>query len=633
MCGITGFIDFENRTSDEILDYMVQSLDHRGPDSSGKEIFKSKNALIGLGHTRLSILDLSPAGHQPMKHENFSIVFNGEIYNFREIKSELEKSGHHFKSNSDTEVILHAFQEWNVKCVDRFIGMFAFVIFDHSDNKLYAFRDRAGVKPFFYYVTNELFLFGSELKSLNRHPNFDKKIDKRALKIFFNFGYISSPYSIFENTYKLEPGNYLVYDTISKELEINSYWEAAKSYKQPKLTISYKEAKDQLHDLLKSAFQYRMVSDVPVGVFLSGGYDSTAVTAILQADSEKKIKTFTIGFEQGNNEAPMARQTADFLGTDHHEMICTESEAKKIIPNLPRIYDEPFADSSAIPTTLLSQFASNHVKVALSADAGDELFAGYNSYPSLREKLRLLNYIPANIKQTSRNAFKSAYELIPENYPALKHKVYGISNSLNSDRIQQSADLFRIANSLPAFYMNALFNDNEEKTDDYVTDFSASSSGFHDEIEIAMAVDYISYLQNDILTKVDRATMSHSLEGREPFLDQRLLEFAARIPLSYKLNGDKSKRILRDIVHEYIPEKLMDRPKSGFSVPIYDWLQSDLNYLLKEYLNERELRKSGLFNVNFVLSKVDDFNHNRLHYSTFIWKLLMFQMWYREWME
>jgi len=630
MCGITGFVDFKSTTSIHVLTNMVETLIHRGPDYIGKEIFNTKFATVGLGHTRLSILDLSPAGNQPMKYENFSIVFNGEIYNFIGIRSELEKKGHRFKSNSDTEVILHAFQEWGVKCVEHFIGMFAFVIFDHNENKLYAFRDRAGVKPFYYYLKDDIFLFGSELKSINQHPSFEKRIDKSALKIFFDFGYISSPYSIFENTHKLEPGSFLIYDLESKDLKLNKYWDATSFYKKEKLDIKYDDAKQHLHELLKSAFRYRMVSDVPVGVFLSGGYDSTAVASILQTDTSKKIKTFTIGFEQGNNEAPMARQTAEYLGTEHHEMICTETEAKKIIPDLPKIYDEPFADSSAIPTTLLSQFASRHVKVALSADAGDELFAGYRSYPSLKKKLQYLNYIPDRIKKNSRSLLSTAYQIIPEKVPALKHKVYGVSKALNSDKIQQSADLFRISNSLPDFYMNKLFNDS---ADNYMTEFDISSNGYHDEIEIIMAVDYISYLQNDILTKVDRATMSVSLEGRDPFLDQRLLEFAARLPLNYKLNGHKSKKILRDIVHEYIPEKLMDRPKLGFSVPIYSWLRSDLGYLLDEYLNEAELRKTGLFNIDFIMDKVSSFKENRLHYTTFIWKLLMFQMWYKEWME
>lgn len=630
MCGITGFIDSYKRTSKTILDEMTATLNHRGPDDSGTALYLDDYALVGFGHTRLSIIDLSPAGHQPMEYQNLSIIFNGEIYNYLEIKEELIDRGHRFQSTSDTEMILHAFKEWGTDCVERFIGMFAFVIYDRELRKVYVFRDRAGVKPFYYYQKEGLFMFGSELKAIMKHPSFEKRIDCSALKSYFNFGYIPTPYCIFENTQKLDPGSYLIYDIAEKRIEQRLYWDAADYYRKPKLEISYDEAKEELHSLLKSAFQYRMVADVPIGVFLSGGYDSTAVTAILQNSMQAKLKTFTIGFEEGNNEAPFAKKTASYLGTNHYEYLCTTKETQDIIPTIPYYYDEPFADSSAIPTMLVSRFAREHVTVALSADAGDELFAGYGSYPSLINKLRLMNRIPNSLKYPSAMFFSGLSSLVPVSHTALKHKLDGLSRALNRNRYQQAVDLFRYTNSLPEVYMDCLF---VESTEEYETKFNLNTSHFHNEVEIALAVDYQSYLQNDILTKVDRATMSVSLEGRDPLVDHRLLEFAAQLPFSYKYDGISKKRILKDIVHEYVPKGMMSRPKTGFSLPIYSWLRGELSYLLDEHLNEKELSSSGLFNVSFLMDQVDLFRKGKLHYSPFIWKLLMFQMWFKKWLD
>ena len=630
MCGITGFIDYDKKTSDSVLEEMAKTLAHRGPDDSGAKTYRKDAAKIGLAQTRLAIIDLSPAGHQPMCFNHLSIVFNGEIYNYQEIKEELVELGHHFESTSDTEMILHAFDEWGVECVHRFIGMFVFVIYDSKCAKVYMFRDRAGIKPFFYYRVEGLFLFGSELKALMKHPDFKKEIDHGALKLYFDYGYVPEPYSIFRNTKKLEAGYYLEYKIASNQINKQKYWDAASFYKEKKLDISYEQAREELHSLLKSAFQYRMVSDVPVGVFLSGGYDSTAVAAILQSNTSAKLKTFTIGFEAGNNEAPFAKNTADYLGTNHHEYTCTTREAQDIIPSLPYYYDEPFADSSAIPTMLVSKFARKHVTVALSADAGDELFAGYDSYPGLLKKLRWMNLVPSNLKGVTAKAMKEVSRLMPSaSQVVLKHKLDGASEALKVDTLQQAADLFRVAHSLPKSYSEHLFRKNGKH---YGTKFNIDVEGFKHEAEIAMAVDYQSYLPNDILTKVDRATMSVSLEGRDPLVDHRLLEFVARLPFSYKYDGIKTKRLLKDIVHEYIPQTMIDRPKTGFSLPIYSWLRDDLSYLLDEYLNEKALAVSGLIHESFAARQVALFRKNKLHYSPLIWKLLMFQMWYKKWM-
>lgn len=630
MCGITGFIDNKKSTSLSVLDQMVQTLKHRGPDDSGAELYEEDDVMIGFGQTRLSIIDLSPAGHQPMKYQNLSIIFNGEIYNYREIKEILKKLGHRFKSTSDTEMILHAFQEWGPECVERFIGMFAFVLYDRKDRKVYAFRDRAGVKPLFYYQNKGLFLFGSELKAILQHPDFEKNIDLSAVRSYFDFGYVPSPYCIFKKTHKLEPGSYLVYDIKKGTIAHHIYWDSTEYYRLPKLSISYEEAKEELHTLLKSAFQYRMVADVPVGVFLSGGYDSTAVAAILQSRIGTNLKTFTIGFEEGNNEAPYAQNTARFLGTNHHEYTCTSREAQEIIPTIPQYYDEPFADSSAIPTMLVSRFARQYVTVALSADAGDELFAGYSSYPDFINKLQWMNKIPDALKPSSSILFSGLSSLIPVSQPVLKHKLEGLSRAMNRNHLQQAVNLFRITNSLPKVYSNRLL---AVDTAEYKTKFNLNPAGFSCEAEIALAVDYQSYLQNDILTKVDRATMSVSLEGRDPLVDHRLLEFSAQLPFDYKYDGVSTKKILKEIVHEYVPREMMDRPKSGFSLPIYSWLRDELSYLVDEHLNEKELSVSGFFDVKFLLRQIELFKLNKLHYSPLIWKMLMFQMWYKRWIN
>jgi len=633
MCGIAGFADFTFDSDIGMLKNMIDTLNYRGPNDKGVEEFSFSTVKIGLAQSRLSIIDLSEGGHQPMHYINLSIVFNGEIYNYKEIKSELEKLGHHFKSQTDTEVILHAYSQWGSDAVHRFIGMFAIVILDRDKDLLLCYNDRAGVKPLYYYFKDGLFLFASELKAFHKHSKFIPVIDEKSVRMYFknvHHGYIPAPYTIFENTWKLEQGSLLAINLKSKEFNIKKYWEIDTYYKLPKLNLSYSEAKEHLLGLFVSAFNYRMVSDVPAGIFLSGGYDSTAVTAILQKDRTEKLKTFTIGFEEGNNEAPYARKTAKYLGTDHTEYICTARDAQYIIPELPFFYDEPFADSSAIPTMLVSQLASKQVTVALSGDGGDEVFAGYDRYFQLDKRLKQLNLIPNVIKGITSPFLNLLSNLIPESRIEIKHKIKGIVKSINSDNFIQANELFRISNTLPDYYLKNLFVNKPE-----VLNSTSNSSyyGLSNELEIALISDYQKYLQNDILTKVDRATMSESIEGREPLLDHRIVEFAAQLPIDYKFDGRTGKRILKDIVHEYIPKELMNHPKAGFSLPIYSWLNGDLSFLIDEYLNEKAITESGLFNVSFVIQQVKLFKVNKLHYKPLIWKILMFQMWYSRWMK
>ncbi|MFN3952778.1 MAG: asparagine synthase (glutamine-hydrolyzing) [Thermaurantimonas sp.] len=629
MCGIAGFVTEKLPNQEKVLEKMIGTLSHRGPDDKGAELFIHNGCTIALGQVRLSIIDLSEAGHQPMHFGPYSIVFNGEIYNYVEIRTKLQKLGHSFVSQSDTEVILHAYDEWGQACVEYMIGMFAFVIYDRRSDMLWACRDRAGVKPFYYYFFEGTFVFASELKAFHSFPLFKKEIDTAALALYFHYGYIPAPHSIFSHTYKLMPGHSLIYSIDNKTCQVKPYWQVTDFYRMPKLSIDYSEAKQAVKDILLSACSYRMVADVPVGVFLSGGYDSTAVTAILQHNRAERLKTFTIGFREGNNEAPYARATADYLGTDHTEYLCTSKEAQEIIPTLPYYYDEPFADSSAIPTMLVSRIARQSVTVALSADAGDEVFAGYDSYSSLHKKLQLLDLIPNGLKIPVSNLAKGFEKWVPTRYPAFKHKLFGVAEAMHPDTFTQAAVLFRLMNSLPNSYFSRLFTD---RVTPHATPSEMDVVGFHDPIDIALAIDYQMYLQNDILTKVDRATMSVSLEGREPLLDHRIIEFVARLPLSFKFDGKTQKKILKDIVHEYVPKSMMDRPKAGFSLPIYSWLKGDLRYLIDEFLCEDSLKESGLFRVDFLKKQVDLFVSDQLHYKPFIWKLLMFQMWYKKWM-
>jgi len=632
MCGITGFIDFKKNTERGVLLKMVTSLNHRGPDDSGVEIYEVPEAVIGFGQTRLAIIDLSSGGHQPMHYKHLSIVFNGEIYNYLEIKEELIAKGHVFISGSDTEVILHSYDAWGLDAVHKFIGMFVFVIYDSLAKKITFTRDRAGIKPLFYSMANGIFLFGSELKALMAYPLFDKTIQKDILVEYFHHGYIAAPNTIFKIAKKLEAGHHLVLDLNNAQIDISRYWSSADFYRMPKLKIDYETAKTELHALLKSATAYRMVADVPVGVFLSGGYDSTAVAALLQKQQTSQLKTFTIGFEIGNNEAPYARKVASFLGTDHTEYYCSIKDCQDIIPQIPYFFDEPFADNSAIPTMLVSKLASEQVTVVLSADGGDEMLSGYLTYPLHSKYFYKVNKIPellGNITSEIGNLLKPLLPIISTDEVYI-HQMNSVVEALGLKGLERAAILFQRMNELPETFIQNLLKNGAIG---YISPYKFLVNGFENATEVCMAIDYQNYLQNDILTKVDRATMSVSLEGREPLLDHRLIEFAARLPLSYKWDGQVQKKILRDIVHEYVPKEMMNQAKNGFSVPIYDWLRGDLSYLIDQYLCPEALNWSGLFNVPWVKNQVVAFRNYKLHYQPLLWKLLMFQMWYAKWIK
>ncbi|MDX1629823.1 MAG: asparagine synthase (glutamine-hydrolyzing), partial [Fulvivirga sp.] len=585
-------------------------------------------AFVGLGHRRLSIIDLSEGGHQPMHFNDLSIVFNGEIYNYQEIAKELKDIGYTFQSGSDTEVILKAFDRWGVKAVDRFIGMFAFVLYDKAKGEVLIFRDRAGVKPVYVYNHNGIILVASELKSFHKHPRFEKEIDINALGLFLQYNYIPTPYCIFKNTQKLEPGHFLKVRLSDRQIEQVKYWDVVDAYNKPKLNISYDEAVEETERILKKSFKYRMVADVPVGLFLSGGYDSSAVTALLQSEYTQRLKTFTIGYkEHAFNEADEAEMVAKHLGTDHVVQYCTADDASDILEKLPFIYDEPFADNSVVPTYLVSKLAKKHVKVVLSGDAGDEIFAGYDKF---NRSMRFTSY-PRQLQ----SLLSGIMNLVPAgNIPLLK-KAYNFDTRYEKmQKIWESKDP-NIAMKLISQYIT------ESEAKRYLQKSFVNQSTYfdigpdlnenNDALNKLLAIDYKTFLLDNNLTKVDRATMSVSLEGREPILDHNIIEFVSQLPSSYKIRDGVNKHLLKTIVHKYVPKSIMERPKKPFVAPLGIWFKDELKQYYYDFIDEKKLKEDGIFSTE-VLKLRDQFmtgtpvNHQKL------WNILMFQIWKEKWM-
>jgi asparagine synthase (glutamine-hydrolysing) len=623
MCAINGFCDFNKHLQKGDIENANRVLQHRGPDDGDAVVFKTIDANIGLGHRRLSILDLSKLGHQPMYSDNSQIVIvlNGEIYNFKEIRNKLQKEGYSFTSNSDTEVIIKAYQHYGIASIEQFIGMFAFVLYDVEKRQIFLVRDRAGVKPLYYYFVDGCLLFASELKAFHQYPIFKKEIEIKAVSLYLSYGYIKEPYSIFKNAYKLSPGHYATLYLDTQQLQLKQYWNVLDYYNKPTIKIGVEDAMEHLENLLTSAFEYRMVSDVPVGVFLSGGYDSSLVTALLQKGSMNKIKTFTIGFKEDKyNEALYAKKVANYLGTEHNEYYCSTKEAQEIIPTLPYYYDEPFGDSSAIPTILVSRFARQQVTVALSADAGDEIFAGYGRYDQLMKIKKIKKYIPTLLKNISSKILQQ----LPVN---------GSRYAKLGEILSATTDV-EISDSLSRHFtykqVDALLNDagkfKERLIDVYNTPLKK------DFINTVLAADYKTYLADDILTKVDRATMSVGLEGREPFLDHRIVEWAAQLPSSLKYNNGSKKFLLKELTHRYIPNEIMDRPKMGFGIPLNKWMKSELRPLVLEVISKKNLQRHNLFNEDLVINFRDSYLANSSNDTSKLWLILMFQLWWDEWM-
>ncbi len=622
---------------------MRDSLTHRGPDDAG--IYFDDGNRIGLGHRRLSVLDLSSLGHQPMSNDQGTVwmVYNGEIYNFKEIRDVLRSKGYKFKSNSDTEVVLNAFLHWGIDCVKEFIGMFAIAFWDNRNKTMYLVRDRIGVKPLHYYYKDGHLLFGSELKALMAHPNFRKDIDYGVLPTFLRYGYIQAPQTIFKDTYKVKPGHYICLQ--HNKLKQVKYWDVNDYYLEEPFLGDEDEIAYELEELLVDSFKYRLVSDVPVGIFLSGGIDSTTLTALLQKNINTQLKTFTIGFHNDKyNEAKWARTVAQYLGTDHAEYYVSANDCLDVIEELPNIYDEPFGDNSAIPTLILSRLTRGNAIVALSADGGDELFGGYKHYRTLSSINTSFQKIPKSLRNKIIRVLKTvrldkAQNIYQSLRPALPHikdfkdKYEKYSNILAACNNNDLVNMHKINSSkwTPDETDILLNNSNSKELkcdqEDLYTELK--------EIDFTsqmMASDLKTFLVDDILTKVDRASMRMGLECREPFLDHRIVEYAARIPYSLKYKHGKSKYILRKILDKYVPEELVNRPKQGFVVPLADWLNGNLYPMLMDYLNEDKLKREGIFNEKMVSQSIKDFKKGFLSENK-IWYILMFQMWKDKWVS
>jgi asparagine synthase (glutamine-hydrolysing) len=638
MCGIAGFIDFKQNTTEQTLTQMTDVLEHRGPDDKGYKVWETQNATIGFGHRRLSIIDLSPLGHQPMYSSDgrWAIVFNGEIYNYKEIQTELKDLGYTFKSNSDTEVIIYAVDCWGLAAVHKFIGMFAFALYDSRDNKVHLVRDRAGVKPLYYYWKDGLFMFGSELKAFHQHPRFEKTIDTDAVGLYFYYLYIPAPYSIFKDTFKLTQGHFLTLSLENGNISTEKYWDVYDYYAKPALKISKEDAIEETTRIIKSACEYRMVADVPVGIFLSGGYDSGLTTALLQQNRTKKLKTFTIGYGENAyfTETKEAKQVANHLGTDHTEYIVKTEEAFDILDNVAFYYDEPLGDGSSVPTTLVSRLARKHVTVALSADGGDETFAGYTRYEYLAKQQAYFKYIP---KFAAKATASILSQFDPKNIPLL-NRAYNINsryekvvNLLNNSSLDNAYKLFL-----------AYFSEKDVRQllknpftfHETVVDKLPPNGHGNDPIQAMLAMEYKSYMVDIILAKVDRATMSASLEGREPLLDHRIVEFAAQLPSTFKYDNGVKKVLLREIVHKRIPPELMVKRKMGFGAPIHSWLsQPRGREFARAFLDIKKIEAQGILNPKAVEPIIKAYFDDKTPDYNKVWLLLVFQMWYERWMN
>jgi len=624
MCGICGFVASGSRDKIQIST-MHQSLGHRGPDDWGAQVFHVNGHTVGLGHRRLSIIDLSEAGHQPMADESGDIwiVYNGEVYNYPDLRKELATKAYSFRGNGDTEVILYAYREWGLACLDKFSGMFALAIYDRTAGKLILARDRVGIKPLYYYHRNRDFAFASELKALMAYEGFRKEIDLDSLYQYLSFQYVPAPRSIFANTYKLEPGCYLTLDLSTNEVEVTRYWDPFQFaiFDDELKAKPEKEYLIQLDQLLQRSVQGHMISDVPLGAFLSGGIDSSLVVAMMARYSPQPVKTFTIGFHEAyRDEAPFARKIAAYLHTDHYEYYLSPRDVFDVIPKLVDNFDEPFGDNSALPTFLVSQFARQEVTVVLSGDGGDELFGGYGRYGRLAKAAQIDRFLPAGIRRAS----------------------FGLLKWLPVDNLQRIAAGMQYDELVELFhYLLAMWKGDDHKRfigsryDFEETPFYRTwrkTASYH-LLTRLMLIDLNTYLPDDGLTKVDRASMAHSLEARVPLLDHHVVEFALNLPIVYKLKRGEQKYLLKRLLSKYVPPELYMRPKKGFSVPLNEWLRNELRYLVDDYLKPERIRRRGLLNVDVLNEIVQKHMSGRYNYFYMLWTVIMLEMWFERWVD
>ena len=639
MCGIAGFWTSGPRRDLAVVALqMGNAMIHRGPDDHGEWI--DRGAGIALAHRRLSIVDLSPEGHQPMRSASgrYEIVFNGEVFNFQELRADLP--GQRWRGHSDTEVMLAAFEHWGVEAsVKRFVGMFAFALWDSRDRALYLCRDRLGIKPLYYVWCNRNFIFGSELKSLCAHPDCDPVIDRNSVALLMRHNYIPHPYSIYVDVKKLPPGTILKVTGTQTPSEPQAYWTARAAAEQGQRNPFPDDpaaAIEKLDFLLREAVRLRMLADVPVGAFLSGGVDSSTVVALMQSMSARPVRTFSIGFREDKfNEAHHARAVAEHLGTSHTELYVSPEEALSIVPELPRYYDEPFADSSQIPTYLVSQLARKSVTVSLSGDGGDELFAGYPRYKLTLNIWSAINRVPLRPRRVASRALRMLS-------PAMWETIYRFTSPLlprrfrtkrPGEQILRLADLLSVG-SQEGLYRSVLSHWQDPGqlvlgSDEYPTVLTnrGRQANLRDPVHRMMFVDQVSYLPDDILTKVDRASMACSLEARVPILDHRVVEFAWSLPLSLCIREGKEKWLLRQVLDKYVPSRLIERPKMGFAVPLGEWMRGPLRGWCEELLSPSRLRDDGIFDVDMVTRAWREHITGKRNWHYHLWNVLMFQSW------
>ncbi|MFR3250015.1 MAG: asparagine synthase (glutamine-hydrolyzing) [Eisenbergiella sp.] len=638
MCGISGFISKKRITVEQLIT-MNDTMLHRGPDDSGAEIFVAADGYsVGLAQRRLSIMDLSPLGHQPMHTADgrVSIVYNGEIYNFKELKKAL--SDYPFRSQCDTEVILAAYEKWGIKCVERFNGMFAIALFDRETQELYLVRDRIGKKPLYYWQDGENLAFASELKPIMACPGFPKRIDKSVLAAYLYQQYVPEPDTIFEDVKKLEPGMILRFcigtagwagnaqqEGCGSRIEKLRYWSIADSYRKgiADPVTDYGQAKAELKALLQKSVKSRMEADVPLGTFLSGGYDSSLVTAMAQEAAGAPVKTFSIGFaEKEYDESGYAAEVAKHLGTDHTAQIITEAEMLRLVDSIPKYFDEPMADSSQIPSMLVAALARQKVTVALSGDGGDEFFCGYQMYEklALAQKLDMLGGMVYGISRLPGISRLGLLEKLPFSVRTIaQNRDPRYKTQLCSDK-----------------YLSCVkrLTGTDEVRFDRETAYGVKNWQIR-----RMLLDMDTYLPGDILSKVDRATMKYSLEARCPVLDRDVMEYSFRLPHSFKNHKGCQKYILKDIAYDYIPKELLERPKTGFSVPMDKWLRGPLKEKLTDYASESFLRRQGFFDPEETqrlaegwLLQGDGGSYTGSNYSRILWAFFILEQWYEEYL-
>lgn len=634
MCGLTGFLYQKNLPSntEQLLKSMVNTLTHRGPDDNG--IWLDKEAGIGLGHSRLAVVDLTSAGHQPMISATgrYVLVFNGEIYNHWQLRKQLTNVN--WCGNSDTETLLAGFEAWGIEeTIVKTVGMFAFAVWDKQTRVLVLGRDRAGEKPLYYGWQGTVFVFGSELKALKIHPEFKQELNAAALSLYLKRSYISAPHSIYKHIYKLKPGTLLYLSLSSPEPVVHTYWSASNvaiAKANAPFNGDDEDLVNELKRLMDDAVSLQMIADVPLGAFLSGGIDSSLIVALMQAQSRQRVKTFSIGFDDEEfNEAHHAKVIADHLNTDHTELYIKTEEALKVIPKLSELYDEPFADSSQIPTFLISELAKQHVTVSLTGDAGDELFCGYNRYIFTNKLWRQISKIPMPLRKATSSLIRSIdpsfWDKTVSRFPLINktnylgQKLHKGANVLTCTDID---DVYSLLISQDVYSCSLLPHDYEDPIDALQINLLSLSS-----LDRMMVIDFMTYLPDDVLVKVDRASMGVSLETRLPFLDHRIIEFAWSLPAHRKLHNNISKWPLKQLLYRHVPPQLVNRPKMGFAIPLNNWLRGPLKDWAHDLLNEKNLMEQGLFDAKAIQMIWQAHLNGKNRFSSLLWTILMFQAW------